>query len=119
MASRLYLTIINSVDRYVPKALRKWWESPAGPKTIFFYAPAFKWSLVIAGLSDLTRPVETISVSQNLALTATGLIWSRYSLVITPRNLSLFSVNFFVFLTGCFQLIRIFWANEEAKRVIS
>ena len=43
MSSRLYSAIITRVDRHVPNLLRKWWESPAGPKTIFFYAPAFKW----------------------------------------------------------------------------
>lgn len=74
---------------------------------------------MIAGLSDLSRPVEQLSLSQNIALTATGLIWSRYSLVITPRNIPLFSVNFFVALTGIFQLIRIFGADEQLKKVKS
>ncbi|KAA0197038.1 hypothetical protein HAZT_HAZT007093 [Hyalella azteca] len=64
--------------------------------------------LVIAGLGDLKRPAEKLSVSQSGALAATGLIWSRYSLVITPRNLNLFSVNLFVAVTGCYQLYRVF-----------
>jgi hypothetical protein len=37
---------------------------PAGPTTIFFWAPAMKWGLVIAGLGDLNRPPETLSLPQ-------------------------------------------------------
>lgn len=83
-------------------------------------------SLVIAGLADVTRPIEKISVSQtcksltlfikkvyyffvyvSASLAATGLVWSRYSMVIIPKNYPLFSVNFFVALTNVGQLIRI------------
>lgn len=39
-------------------------------------------------------------------MTATGLIWTRYSFVITPINLNLASVNGFMFLTGAYQLWR-------------
>ncbi|TRM69744.1 hypothetical protein BD626DRAFT_544362 [Schizophyllum amplum] len=80
---------------------------PAGPKTVFFWAPLMKWALVAAGLKDLSRPAEKLSVSQNVALTATGIIWVRYSLVITPVNYSLAAVNFFVGLSGLTQLVRV------------
>ncbi|KAF8134628.1 mitochondrial pyruvate carrier [Boletus edulis] len=80
---------------------------PAGPKTVFFWAPLMKWCLVAAGLKDLNRPAEKLSVSQNIALAATGMIWVRYSLVITPVNYSLAAVNFFVGATGLSQLARI------------
>ncbi|KAL8286565.1 hypothetical protein RQP46_004582 [Phenoliferia psychrophenolica] len=79
---------------------------PAGPKTVFFWAPMFKWGLVAAGLKDLSRPAENISIPQNLALTATGLIWVRYSFVIIPVNYSLASVNVFVAGTGIASLYR-------------
>lgn len=52
-----------------------------------------KWALVIAGVKDLSRPAEKLSVPQNLALAATGFIWVRYSLVITPINYSLAAVS--------------------------
>ncbi|CEH12561.1 upf0041-domain-containing protein [Ceraceosorus bombacis] len=68
---------------------------PAGPKTVFFWAPIMKWGLVIAGLKDLNRPADKLSLFQNAALAATGMIWVRYSLVITPVNYSLAAVNFF------------------------
>lgn len=60
----------------------------------------------MAGLADLQRPAENISVPQTAALAATGLIWSRYSLVITPKNYSLFSVNVFVAVTQVYQMYR-------------
>ncbi|RDB25324.1 putative mitochondrial pyruvate carrier 2 [Hypsizygus marmoreus] len=94
---------------------------PAGPKTVFFWAPLMKWCLVAAGLKDLSRPADKLSVSQNLALTATGFIWVRYSLVITPVNYSLAAVNFFVGLSGLSQLGRIAHYRmkhpETAKKV--
>ena len=37
-----------------------------GPKTVFFWAPMMKWCLVIAGVKDLNRPADKLSVSQNL-----------------------------------------------------
>jgi len=80
---------------------------PAGPKTVFFWGPVMKWCLVAAGLKDLNRPAEKLSVSQNVALAATGFIWVRYSFVITPVNYSLAAVNFFVGSTGLGQLARI------------
>lgn len=71
-----------------------------------------KWCLVLAGVKDLSRPADKLSLSQNLgellryfagvglaersafvALAATGFIWVRYSLVITPVNYSLAAVR--------------------------
>jgi len=66
-----------------------------------------KWCLVAAGLKDLGRPADKLSLSQNVALAATGFIWVRYSLVIKPVNYSLAAVNLFVGSTGLGQLARI------------
>jgi hypothetical protein len=52
-----------------------------------------KWGLVAAGLKDLGRPADKLSVSQNVALAATGFIWVRYSFVIIPVNYSLAAVS--------------------------
>ncbi|KAI9591088.1 mitochondrial pyruvate carrier [Syncephalis fuscata] len=99
-------------------AFQRFLNHPAGPKTIHFWAPAMKWGLVIAGLNDMRKPAETLSVSQNVALAATGVIWSRYSTQIIPVNYSLLSVNIFVGATGLYQLYRI-WdhrrQNPEAQ----
>ncbi|EIE85651.1 hypothetical protein G6F46_012759 [Rhizopus delemar] len=88
--------------------LRRFWDSPAGPKTIHFWAPAMKWALVFAGIGDLQRPADKLSITQNASLMLTGLIWSRYSMVIIPKNYTLFTVNLFVFATGAMQVGRIF-----------
>lgn len=72
-------------------------------QNIFFDFPQ---GLVIAGIKDITRPAEQLSIGQTAALAATGLIWSRYSLVIIPKNWNLFSVNIFVATTQVYQFIR-------------
>jgi hypothetical protein len=35
-------------------------------RTVFFWAPLFKWGLVAAGLNDLKRPADKVSIPQNL-----------------------------------------------------
>ncbi|KAM7364196.1 mitochondrial pyruvate carrier 2-like [Cochliomyia hominivorax] len=104
--SSLYNSLIGSVDKFVPNSLRPLWQNPAGPKTIFFWAPVFKWGLVIAGIGDLQRPADRISINQASSLAATGLIWSRYSMVIIPKNYILLTVNLFVALTQGVQVVR-------------
>mmetsp|Transcript_14649 Transcript_14649/g.39218 ORF Transcript_14649/g.39218 Transcript_14649/m.39218 type:complete len:110 (-) Transcript_14649:1012-1341(-) len=86
---------------------RAFLDHPAGPKTVFFWAPTMKWGLVVAGLADINRPVEKVSVPQNLALAATGVIWVRWSFVITPRNYNLAFVNLFVGGCGIYQICRV------------
>ncbi|CAG2109673.1 unnamed protein product [Medioppia subpectinata] len=114
--SAIYRGVVTAVDRFVPRAMRPLWEHEAGPKTVFFWAPAMKWGLVIASIADIQRPVENLSAPQTSALAATGVIWSRYSLVITPKNYSLFSVNVFVAATNLYQLFRIFSYNRSLKQ---
>ncbi|GBN84891.1 Mitochondrial pyruvate carrier 2 [Araneus ventricosus] len=117
--SALYRTIIASIDKRVPAKLQPLWAHEAGPKTIFFWAPAFKWCLVIAGIGDMARPADKLSPGQSTALAATGIIWSRYSMVIIPKNYSLFSVNIFVGLTGLYQLLRIYRHRQSLKQPVA
>lgn len=42
------------------------------------------------------------------AITATGIIWSRYATQITPVNYNLLAVNVFMAITGSYQLLRKF-----------
>lgn len=94
---------------------QRMWNSPVGIKTVHFWAPVMKWSLVIAGISDLARPAEKLSLTQNLALVATGTIWTRWCFVISPRNILLATVNFFLACTGAAQVTRIFlWRRSQA-----
>ncbi|KAH7655739.1 Mitochondrial pyruvate carrier protein [Dioscorea alata] len=82
------------------------WNHPAGPKTIHFWAPTFKWGISIANVADFAKPPEKLSYPQQIAVTFTGLIWSRYSTVITPKNWNLLSVNVAMAGTGTYQLYR-------------
>ncbi|KAL3473521.1 hypothetical protein BJX99DRAFT_233645 [Aspergillus californicus] len=84
------------------------WNSPVGVKTVHFWAPVMKWALVIAGISDFQRPAEKLSLTQNGALTATGIIWTRWCMIITPKNYLLAAVNFFLGCVGVVQVTRIF-----------
>lgn len=88
-------------------AFQGFWNHPAGPKTIHFWAPLFKWGLVIAGISDFSRPASQLSFAQSTSLSLTGFIWSRYSTQIIPVNWSLFTVNFFLGITGMVQTSRV------------
>uniref|UniRef100_A0A182K9I0 Mitochondrial pyruvate carrier n=1 Tax=Anopheles christyi TaxID=43041 RepID=A0A182K9I0_9DIPT len=72
--------------------------------------------LVVAGLSDLRRPADQLSISQSASLAATGIIWSRYSLVIIPKNWGLFSVNVFVAGTQVLQLYRAWDHSRKAQK---
>ncbi|NWR76412.1 MPC2 protein, partial [Centropus bengalensis] len=102
-----YHRLLDRIELLLPPRFRPFYNHPAGPRTVFFWAPIMKWGLVCAGMADMTRPAEKLSTSQSAVLMATGLIWSRYSLVIIPKNWSLFAVNFFVGCAGGSQLFRI------------
>ncbi|KAH3670972.1 hypothetical protein OGAPHI_000683 [Ogataea philodendri] len=58
--------------------------------------------------NDMVRPVEKVSGSQQLALLATGAIWTRWSFVIRPQNMLLASVNFLLGTVAGLQIIRIY-----------
>ncbi|KAF3843454.1 hypothetical protein F7725_002303 [Dissostichus mawsoni] len=102
-----YHRILDKIEHTLPAKLRPLYNHPAGPKTVFFWAPVFKWGLVGAGLADMSRPADKLSLS--------SLIWSRYSLVITPKNWNLFCVNFFLGAAGSSQLYRIWRFNQDKK----
>lgn len=95
-------------------AARPSWPSLVA-RLLTIRAPVLKWVLVLAGVSDFARPAEKLSVTQNLALTATGLIWTRWCLIIKPRNIMLAAVNFFLGIVGVIQCSRIFLYNQSVK----
>jgi len=95
------------------------WDSPIGLKTVHFWAPVMKWALVIAGISDFSRPAEKLSLTQNLALTCTGIIWTRWCFVIKPRNILLAAVNFFLGMVGVVQITRIGMYNYSSKKTLA
>ncbi|TGJ80159.1 hypothetical protein E0Z10_g8597 [Xylaria hypoxylon] len=92
-------------------------DSPIGFKTVHFWAPVMKWAIVLAGIGDFARPAEKLSLTQNAALTATGIIWTRWCFVITPQNYLLAAVNFFLGCVGVAQLTRIAMYNSAQKKL--
>jgi hypothetical protein len=122
--------------------VKRMWDSPVGLKTVHFWAPVMKvmsritpsppslsplqgtlplivaiqWALVLAGVADFARPAEKLSLTQNAALTATGLIWTRWCLIIKPKNYLLAAVNFFLGIVGIVQVTRIaMWQSSQKK----
>ena len=63
---------------------------------------------MISGVNmlELHRPTDKISLSQMSALTATGAIFSRYGLLVTPINYPLTSVNVLMFLSSAWHVGR-------------
>ncbi|KAJ6014438.1 mitochondrial pyruvate carrier 2 [Penicillium herquei] len=94
---------------------QRMWTSPVGVKTVHFWAPVMKWALVIAGISDFNRPAEKLSLTQNAALMGTGAIWTRWCLIIKPRNVLLAAVNFFLGCVGVVQVSRIYMYRKSLE----
>ncbi|KAG8383443.1 hypothetical protein BUALT_Bualt04G0013800 [Buddleja alternifolia] len=88
------------------KLLHGLWNHPAGPKTIHFWAPTFKWTLTAANISNFSTPPDDVSYPQQTAFAIAGFIGARYCTVITPKNWNLFSNNFALGCTGVYQLVR-------------
>mmetsp|Transcript_24795 Transcript_24795/g.65513 ORF Transcript_24795/g.65513 Transcript_24795/m.65513 type:complete len:237 (-) Transcript_24795:54-764(-) len=85
--------IQNFMTSSMPETIGNIARAPAGPFYIHFWAPNFKWSLSANNLLDINRPTDKISLSMTSAMTLTGLLFMRWSFVITPVNYSLFFVN--------------------------
>jgi len=93
-------------SKAIPKTIQNVVLHPAGPLTVFFWAPTSKWLFSINNLKDLNKPTDKMSMSQMSALTATGLIWTRYSFVINPVNYNLAIVNLALGASSMYHLSR-------------
>uniref|UniRef100_A0A0E0LM23 Mitochondrial pyruvate carrier n=1 Tax=Oryza punctata TaxID=4537 RepID=A0A0E0LM23_ORYPU len=82
--------------------LQAFWNHPAGPKTIHFWAPTFKWGISIANVADFAKPPEMISYPQQVVVACSGVIWARWGMI----NWNLSSVNAAMAVTGVCQLSR-------------
>lgn len=76
-----------------PTAFQMWLNSPAGPKTTHFWGPVANWGLVGAGLLDINKPAESISVNMTGVLCAYSLLFMRFAWMVTPRNYLLLSCH--------------------------
>ena len=97
------------------QSAKNFMNHPAGPKTIFFWAPTMKWAITLANVNDFKRPAELLLVPQQSAVALTGLIWMKYSLDITPKNYNLMAVNCAMACTGLYQLYRRFEYDSNRK----
>ena len=101
---------------------------------MFFWAPTSKWlfsvsnlkvsvlastlpsplplhrtltlTLTLTLMQDLNKDTDKMSFAQMSALTATGVIWTRYSFVINPVNYNLATVNLALGLSSGYHLAR-------------
>ncbi|KAL1983953.1 hypothetical protein VTN96DRAFT_9727 [Rasamsonia emersonii] len=112
---RFQTTDAGAAEQQQQSTFQRLWNSPVGIKTVHFWAPVMKWALVLAGISDFQRPAEKLSLTQNVALMATGAIWTRWCFIIKPRNLLLAAVNFFLGCVGVVQVTRIFLYRRSLK----
>ncbi|XP_022221372.2 mitochondrial pyruvate carrier 4 isoform X1 [Drosophila obscura] len=105
--SLLYGVVVRNLDKRVPALLRPFWTSPTGPQTVFFWGPVVKWCVVLAGLGDLlNRQPHLISKKQTLVLALSGVLWSRWSMVIRPRNYNYMACNAVMSASQTLQLWR-------------
>lgn len=72
----LHHWLLDRVEMMLLKKLRPLSNHPAGPRTVFFWAPMMKWSLTCAGLADIARPAEKLSPA--LHCSDGYRIWPRY-----------------------------------------
>mmetsp|Transcript_36246 Transcript_36246/g.41792 ORF Transcript_36246/g.41792 Transcript_36246/m.41792 type:complete len:137 (-) Transcript_36246:39-449(-) len=93
--------------------MKRFIDHPAGPLTIFFWCPLAKWMITLANVKDFKRPAENVSMNQQAVIFATGAIWSRYCVVITPVNYSLMTVNMAMAGSALYQIYRRWRYNQE------
>jgi hypothetical protein len=58
-----------------------------------------------------------MSGTQQIALLATGVIWTRWCLIIKPKNYLLASVNFFLGTVAGYQVFRIYNYQRDVKNL--
>ncbi|CRH01219.1 mitochondrial pyruvate carrier protein 2, putative [Plasmodium relictum] len=81
--------------------------SETGILSIHFWAPTFKWSISLANIIDINRNPSLLSLPQQFAIFLTGLLFTRFSYAIKPRNYNLMTINLFMSLTALYQIARI------------
>ena len=90
----------------MPSFVRSMSTSAVGPFTVFFWAPASKWLLSANNLVDLKKDTNKMSMANTVAMSVTGIIWTRYSMVITPINYNLAAVNLVLGMSSLYHVQR-------------
>ena len=96
-----------------------WVNSPAGPRTTHFWGPVANWGLVLAGVLDMKKPAEAISVNMTTVLCGYSLLFMRFAWMVVPRNYLLLSCHVCNEAVQGYQLQRALnhqWAVEAAAK---
>ncbi|EME32014.1 Mitochondrial pyruvate carrier 1 [Galdieria sulphuraria] len=72
---------------------KRLWNSPTGPKTTHFWGPVANWGFVLAGLVDMYKPTEYVSVPMTSALCLYSGLFMRFAWRVQPRNYLLFACH--------------------------
>uniref|UniRef100_A0A8C2GWH3 Mitochondrial pyruvate carrier n=2 Tax=Cyprinus carpio TaxID=7962 RepID=A0A8C2GWH3_CYPCA len=124
-----YHRILDRIEHVLPSKLRPIYNHPAGSGHSWLcrhdtssretqYLPVCcvdSHGYISHSNQFLKKYLNNSNIPVSLTLCYSGLIWSRYSLVIIPKNWNLFAVNFFVGGAGGSQLYRIWKYNREQK----
>ncbi|XP_023637090.1 mitochondrial pyruvate carrier 2 isoform X1 [Capsella rubella] len=78
--------------------LKALWNHPAGPKTIHFWAPTFKWGISIANIADFQKPPENISYLQQIGN-------YYYSLLCYELQYLSNLLNYYILFNICLKLV--------------
>ena len=102
-----------------PSAFMTWVNSPAGPKTTHFWGPVANWGLVLAGLVDMKKPAEAISINMSAVLCGYSLLFLRFAWMVNTRNYLLLSCHMCNETVQGYQLSRALnhkWSVEAAEK---
>ena len=69
-------------------------RSPIGPMTIHFWGPMANWGLVIAGILDMNKPMDRVSLKMTSVLCFYSCLFMRFAWMVQPRNYLLFACHF-------------------------
>ena len=91
-------------------------RSPVGPMTIHFWGPIANWGLVIAGILDMNKPMERVSLKMTSVLTFYSCLFMRFAWMVQPRNYLLFACHFCNFCAQSSLLFKkVSWDQEQAR----
>mmetsp|Transcript_24007 Transcript_24007/g.75575 ORF Transcript_24007/g.75575 Transcript_24007/m.75575 type:complete len:99 (-) Transcript_24007:458-754(-) len=94
-------------------AVRTWIRSPTGPMTTHFWGPVANWGFVVAALSDMNKPADTISPRMTSVLCVYSLLFMRFAWMVQPRNYLLLACHGSNEAAQIYQLSR--WAASGKK----
>ncbi len=74
-------------------AVSTWLNGPTGVKTVHFWGPVANSGLVVAAVMDMSKPPEMISGRMTGVLFFYSMLFSRFAIMVQPRNYLLFACH--------------------------